>query len=161
MRASPQGRPGVFGSRGRVRLTRMCVQPLGEHLCHFWGHQLSPPELCAPSMCPRTQLWAVSLGRLPLKLELQTPNIWGKPLYVHQLGFSEKPLDGGPSWRSHVARGGPSQRSHVTGSFSEKPRDGGPSRRSHVMGSLHWSSLCSVACGGVTTRAAVLQLDLR
>lgn len=78
------------------------MQPLCEHLCHFWGHQLSPPELCAPSMCPRTQLWAVSLGRLPLKLELQTPNIWGKPLYVHQLGFSEKPRVGGPSQRSHL-----------------------------------------------------------
>lgn len=66
----------------------MCVQPLGERLRHFWGHQLCPP------VRPGTQLWAVSLGHLPLKLELQTPNIRGKLLSVHQLGFSEKPRAG-------------------------------------------------------------------
>ena len=47
----------------------------------------------APLWTPGPRLWALSLGPLLLKLELQTPNIWGKFLCVHRLGFSEKPRD--------------------------------------------------------------------
>ena len=71
----------------------------------------------APLWTPGPRLWALSLGRLLLKLELQTPNIRGKFLCVHHLGFSEKPRDGvlalkGPEqrglWWDHPASRHPS-----------------------------------------------------